>query len=111
MKRMAAYFKCCWKNPLDREDRGREERNNLMWRRDGGRHCYGTYSMAVGQGNEVLEDLSQVVSGHMATFVGIYDGHNGVSAASYTRDHLYNNLLGNWVKLGVNACFVVKVIS
>eukprot|EP00262_Sarcandra_glabra_P014393 TRINITY_DN4207_c0_g4_i1.p1 TRINITY_DN4207_c0_g4~~TRINITY_DN4207_c0_g4_i1.p1 ORF type:complete len:404 (+),score=50.17 TRINITY_DN4207_c0_g4_i1:176-1213(+) len=47
--------------------------------------------MAVVQANQVLEDQSQIESGPIGTFVGVYDGHGGPEAARYVCDHLFRN--------------------
>ncbi|OIW20503.1 hypothetical protein TanjilG_13569 [Lupinus angustifolius] len=70
---------------------GREGKDGLLWFRDVGKYGSGDFSMAVVQANQVLEDQSQIESGPLGTFVGIYDGHGGPDAARYTCDHLFRN--------------------
>ncbi|KAF7837704.1 putative protein phosphatase 2C 42 isoform X1 [Senna tora] len=70
---------------------GKEGKDGLLWFRDIGRHGSGEFSMAVVQANQVLEDQSQIESGPLGTFVGIYDGHGGPDASRYVCDHLFRN--------------------
>ncbi|XP_061348773.1 probable protein phosphatase 2C 42 isoform X1 [Gastrolobium bilobum] len=87
----------CWK-PFGRGDEsssagivGREGKDGLLWFKDIGKYGSGDFSMAVVQANHVLEDQSQIESGPLGTFVGIYDGHGGPDAARYVCDHLFRN--------------------
>lgn len=73
---------------------GREGKEGLLWFRDVGKYGSGDFSMAVVQANQVLEDQSQIVSGPLGTFVGIYDGHGGPEASRYVCDHLFRNFQG-----------------
>ncbi|XP_057416518.1 probable protein phosphatase 2C 42 isoform X2 [Lotus japonicus] len=68
-----------------------EGKDDLLWFRDVGKYASGEFSMAVVQANQVLEDQSQIESGPLGTFVGIYDGHGGPDAARYVCDHLFRN--------------------
>ncbi|XP_028753591.1 probable protein phosphatase 2C 42 [Neltuma alba] len=70
---------------------GREGKDGLLWFRDVGRYGSGDFSMAVVQANQVLEDQSQIESGPLGTFVGVYDGHGGPDASRYVCDHLFRN--------------------
>ncbi|GAB4843001.1 hypothetical protein Ancab_012977 [Ancistrocladus abbreviatus] len=85
----------CWKpfgiDSVVGENGGREGRDGLLWFRDFGRYASGEFSMAVVQGNQVLEDQCQIESGQFGTFVGVYDGHGGPDAARYVCDHLFRN--------------------
>ncbi|MED6174159.1 hypothetical protein PIB30_066311 [Stylosanthes scabra] len=69
----------------------REDNDSLLWSRDVGKYGSGDFSMAVVQGNQVLEDQSQIESGPLGTFVGIYDGHGGPDAARFVCDHLFRH--------------------
>ncbi|CAL5184266.1 unnamed protein product [Lathyrus oleraceus] len=86
----------CWK-PFGHGDDssagivGREGKDGLLWFRDIGRYGSGEFSMAVVQANQILEDQSQIESGPLGTFVGVYDGHGGPDAARYVCDHLFRN--------------------
>ncbi|KAG4929414.1 hypothetical protein AAZX31_17G033500 [Glycine max] len=92
-------FSLCWKpfgrDAADRIDSigvtGREGKDGLLWFRDGGKYGSGDFSMAVVQANQVLEDQSQIESGPLGTFVGIYDGHGGPDASRYVCDHLFRH--------------------
>ncbi|BAT77044.1 hypothetical protein LR48_Vigan01g297700 [Vigna angularis] len=96
-------FSLCWKpfgRDADRYDSigvigsnfaGREGREGLLWFRDVGKYASGDFSMAVVQANQVLEDQSQIESGPLGTFVGIYDGHGGPDASRYVCDHLFRH--------------------
>ena len=65
----------------------------LLWCKDLEKHFYGELSYAIVQANEVIEDHSQVETGQMATFVGVYDGHGGPEASRFIRDHLFLHLM------------------
>ncbi|KAK3227219.1 hypothetical protein Dsin_007081 [Dipteronia sinensis] len=65
----------------------------LVWCKDLQKHSYGDFSFAVVQANEIIEDQSQVETGHDATFVGVYDGHGGPEASRYISDHLFLHLM------------------
>ena len=75
-------------------------KDGLLWYKDIGQHLNGEYSMAVVQANTLLEDQSQIESGHLGlldsgpygTFVGVYDGHGGPETSRYVNDHLFQNL-------------------
>ncbi|XP_016198234.1 probable protein phosphatase 2C 42 isoform X1 [Arachis ipaensis] len=69
----------------------REGKDSLLWSRDVGKYGSGDFSMAVVQANQVLEDQSQIESGPLGTFVGIYDGHGGPDAARFVCDHLFRH--------------------
>ncbi|XP_061348776.1 probable protein phosphatase 2C 42 isoform X4 [Gastrolobium bilobum] len=93
----------CWK-PFGRGDEsssagivGREGKDGLLWFKDIGKYGSGDFSMAVVQANHVLEDQSQIESGPLGTFVGIYDGHGGPDAARYVCDHLFRNFRGFFI--------------
>ncbi|KAF7806821.1 putative protein phosphatase 2C 42 [Senna tora] len=70
---------------------GREGKDGLLWFRDIGKYGSGDFSMAVVQANQVLEDQSQIESGPLGTFVGVYDGHGGPDASRYVCDHLFRH--------------------
>ncbi|KAJ1395275.1 hypothetical protein SESBI_15585 [Sesbania bispinosa] len=70
---------------------GREGKDGLLWFRDVGKYGSGEFSMAVVQANQVIEDQSQIESGPLGTFVGIYDGHGGPDASRYICDHLFRH--------------------
>lgn len=65
----------------------------LLWCKDLEKHFYGELSFAVVQANEVIEDHSQVETGHNATFIGVYDGHGGPEASRFIREHLFLHLM------------------
>lgn len=69
--------------------------DDLLWFRDVGKYGSGDFSMAVVQANQVLEDQSQIESGPLGTFVGIYDGHGGPDASRYVCDHLFRHFQGS----------------
>ncbi|KAK4257894.1 hypothetical protein QN277_007422 [Acacia crassicarpa] len=69
----------------------KEGKDGLLWFRDVGKYGSGDFSMAVVQANQVLEDQSQIESGPLGTFVGVYDGHGGPDASRYVCDHLFRN--------------------
>lgn len=83
----------CWR-PTAGGGGGDEGRDGLLWYRDLGRCSAGEFSMAVVQANQVLEDQSQLESGPLGTFVGVYDGHGGPHASRYVCDHLYRHFRG-----------------
>ncbi|KAK8662328.1 hypothetical protein V6N13_091908 [Hibiscus sabdariffa] len=72
--------------------------DGLLWYKDSGEHVAGEFSMAVIQANNQLEDTSQLESGPLSlfetgphgTFVGIYDGHGGPTAARFINEHLFS---------------------
>ncbi|CAA6663663.1 unnamed protein product [Spirodela intermedia] len=75
----------CW-SPVDASDggggeddggAGRERSDGLLRYRDIGQYGFGDFSMAVVQGNQVMEDQCRIESGPFGTFVGVYDGHGG----------------------------------
>ncbi|KAI4334989.1 hypothetical protein L6164_013679 [Bauhinia variegata] len=70
---------------------GREGKDGLLWFRDIGKYGSGEFSMAVVQANQVLEDQSQIESGPLGTFVGVYDGHGGPDASRYVCDNLFRH--------------------
>ncbi|KAH7655122.1 pyruvate dehydrogenase phosphatase protein [Dioscorea alata] len=80
----------CWR-PTAGGGGGDEGRDGLLWYRNLGRCSAGEFSMAVVQANQVLEDQSQLESGPLGTFVGVYDGHGGPHASRYVCDHLYRH--------------------
>ncbi|KAL2480531.1 putative protein phosphatase 2C 68 [Abeliophyllum distichum] len=69
------------------------EDDALLWCKDLEKHSHGEFSFAVVQANELLEDQSQVETGHHATFVGVYDGHGGPEASRFICDHLFHYLI------------------
>lgn len=74
-----------------------EGRDGLLWWRDLARCHAGELSVAVVQGNHVLEDQCRVESGPpplAATCIGVFDGHAGPDAARFACDHLLPNLRG-----------------
>lgn len=77
----------------DDEDDSDGHDDSLLWSRELQRHSLGDFSMAVVQGNEVIEDHSQVETGKGAVFVGVYDGHGGPEASRYISDHLFAHLM------------------
>ena len=97
---MMNVFSLCWK-PFGHgggdaaAGGGREGKDGLLWFRDVGRYGSGEFSMAVVQANQVLEDQSQIESGPLGTFVGVYDGHGGPDASRYVCDHLFRNFQGS----------------
>lgn len=88
--------KPCWR--LGGVQNGRT--NGLLWYKDLGSHVSGEFSMAVVQANNLLEDQSQVESGHLdfmksglyGTFIGVYDGHGGPETSRFVNEKLFNNL-------------------
>lgn len=89
----------CWK-PVRQyarmsKDEGEDSsiEDSLVWCKDLEKHSYGEFSFAVVQANEVIEDQSQVETGHHATFVGVYDGHGGPEASRFICDHLFLHLM------------------
>ncbi|CAN7036445.1 unnamed protein product [Brassica oleracea var. botrytis] len=85
----------------DDEDDSDGHDDSLLWSRELQRHSLGDFSMAVVQGNEVIEDHSQVETGKGAVFVGVYDGHGGPEASRYISDHLFAHLMRNSRERGV----------
>lgn len=92
----------CW-SPVDASNggsgdddggAGRERIDGLLRYRDIGQYAFGDFSMAVVQGNQVLEDQCRIESGPFGAFVGVYDGHGGPEAARYACDHLHSNFRG-----------------
>ncbi|XP_078446858.1 protein phosphatase 2C family protein [Wolffia australiana] len=88
----------CWRSPVGATNggdvssaAGREEIDGLLRFRDVGKYGFGDFSMAVVQGNQVLEDQCRIESGPFGAFVGVYDGHGGPEAARYACDHLHAN--------------------
>lgn len=74
---------------------GKEGKDGLLWFRDIGKYGSGDFSMAVVQANQVLEDQSQIESGPLGTFVGVYDGHGGPDASRFVCDHLFRHFQGS----------------
>ncbi|PIA53328.1 hypothetical protein AQUCO_00900122v1, partial [Aquilegia coerulea] len=68
-----------------------EEEDSLIWEKELEPYHLGEFSIAVVQGNSILEDHSLVESGPDGIFVGVYDGHAGPEASVYVADHLYLN--------------------
>ncbi|GLT92451.1 hypothetical protein SLE2022_102880 [Rubroshorea leprosula] len=107
-------IKSCWRSSVEDEAVGRVE--GLLWYKDLGNHAYGEFSMAVIQANGLLEDQSQLESGHLSssrsgpqgTFVGIYDGHAGPEAASFINDNLFCNLKASASEHGEMSLNVIK---
>ncbi|CAM8943674.1 unnamed protein product [Rhodiola kirilowii] len=90
--RIAACFGPCSSGVAEESDQETEANlhNDLLWHKDYGQCGCGHYSMAVLQGNLVIEDQCQFESfGQFGTFVGIYDGHNGPDAARFVFDHIF----------------------
>ncbi|XP_052175873.1 probable protein phosphatase 2C 78 isoform X1 [Diospyros lotus] len=52
-------------------------------------HASGDYSITVAQANSALEDQGQVFTSPSATFVGVYDGHEGPEASHFITHHLF----------------------
>uniref|UniRef100_J3LUH0 protein-serine/threonine phosphatase n=1 Tax=Oryza brachyantha TaxID=4533 RepID=J3LUH0_ORYBR len=70
-----------------------EGRDGLLWWRDLARCHAGELSVAVVQGNNVLEDQCRVESAPpLGTCLGVFDGHAGPDAARFACDHLLHNL-------------------
>ncbi|KAG8098856.1 hypothetical protein GUJ93_ZPchr0013g37401 [Zizania palustris] len=70
-----------------------EGRDGLLWWRDLARCHAGDLSVAVVQGNNVLEDQCRVESAPpIGTYLGVFDGHAGPDAARFACDHLFPNL-------------------
>ncbi|KAL5059253.1 hypothetical protein RYX36_030857 [Vicia faba] len=58
------------------------------------KHCFGEFSMANVQANDIMEDQSQVeVASNNALFLGVYDGHGGNRASYFISRHLFRNLI------------------
>ncbi|KAA8516987.1 hypothetical protein F0562_017195 [Nyssa sinensis] len=96
---LGSIASACWQ-PLRRYARMSKDDDGLstaddalLWCRDLEKHSFGEFSFAVVQANEVLEDQSQVETGHDATFVGVYDGHGGPEASRFICDHLFLHLI------------------
>ncbi|CAM8940337.1 unnamed protein product [Rhodiola kirilowii] len=86
VNRIAACFGPCSSGVAEESDQETEANlnNDLLWHKDYGQCGCGHYSMAVLQGNRVIEDQCQFESfGQFGTFVGIYDGHGGPEAARF----------------------------
>ncbi|CAN6467980.1 unnamed protein product [Victoria cruziana] len=83
---MGLFSLCCRSS-----DVAEEGREGLLRYRDLGRHAFGEFSTAIVQGNQVLEDQSQIESGPFGTFVGVYDGHGGAEAARYVRENIFQH--------------------
>ncbi|KAJ3680408.1 hypothetical protein LUZ60_016686 [Juncus effusus] len=77
----------------DESDPNVDQVDNLVWSRGIGKHVAGEYSFAVAQANETIEDHSQVETGSVGTFVGVYDGHGGADASRFVADHLFLHLV------------------
>ena len=77
----------------------------LLWCRDLEKHSCGEFSFAVVQANEVIEDHSQVETGSDAVFVGVYDGHGGPEASRFINDHLFHNLMSEFLVIFLNYCY------
>ncbi|KAI9081158.1 hypothetical protein K1719_036917 [Acacia pycnantha] len=69
----------------------REGKDGLLSFRDVGKYGSGDFSMAVVQADRDLEDQSQIESGPLGTFVGVYDGHGGPEASRFVCYHLFRN--------------------
>ncbi|KAI5072112.1 hypothetical protein GOP47_0012218 [Adiantum capillus-veneris] len=93
---LGKLFSACWRPVQTRYARMNKDTGDhaLMRYKDLVQHACGAISMAVVQGNNVMEDESQVEIGAAGTFIGIYDGHGGPEAAQYACNHLYNHLQG-----------------
>ncbi|KAF3673189.1 putative protein phosphatase 2C 68 [Capsicum annuum] len=97
---MCSWLSACWR-PLsryvpmskDEDDVIGGEDDPLLWFRDLEKHSCGEFSFAVVQGNKECEDYSLVDTSSEGTFVGIYDGHGGIEAAKFVRDHLFVDLM------------------
>ncbi|KAJ8764259.1 hypothetical protein K2173_005999 [Erythroxylum novogranatense] len=103
LSRLMDFLRACWQ-PSSESSRtssdaaGRQD--GLLWYKDAGQHCFGEFSMAVVQANNLLEDQSQIESGPLSTlesgpygtFVGVYDGHGGPETSRYICDHLFQHL-------------------
>ncbi|KAK6269662.1 hypothetical protein POUND7_006767 [Theobroma cacao] len=94
---LARIAPACWR-PVSRcacmnKDNNNSNNDEALWCRDLEKHSYGDFSFAVVQGNEVIEDHSQVETGKEATFVGVYDGHGGPDASRFISHHLFQNLI------------------
>ncbi|PKA51037.1 putative protein phosphatase 2C 43 [Apostasia shenzhenica] len=92
---LARTASACW-GPVRRYARMSKDEDDddpLLWSRDIERHSAGEFSIAVVQANESMEDHSQVETGPIATFLGVYDGHGGPDASRYISDHLFLHLI------------------
>uniref|UniRef100_A0A0D9W110 protein-serine/threonine phosphatase n=1 Tax=Leersia perrieri TaxID=77586 RepID=A0A0D9W110_9ORYZ len=70
-----------------------EGRDGLLWWRDLARCHAGELSVAVVQGNHVLEDQCRVDSSPpLGTCLALFDGHAGPDAARFACDHFIPNL-------------------
>jgi len=64
------------------------------------RHCCGEFSSAVVQANTAMEDRSQVeVASRNALFLGVHDGHGGFNTSKFICEHLFKNLLSQYLSL------------
>ncbi|KAK4257893.1 hypothetical protein QN277_007421 [Acacia crassicarpa] len=71
--------------------RYKEGNDGLLSFPDVGKYGSGDFSMAVVQARQELEDQSQIESGPLGTFVGVYDGHGGPEASRSVCYHLFRN--------------------
>ncbi|CAJ2671420.1 unnamed protein product [Trifolium pratense] len=69
------------------------DQDPMSWSMQLENHFCGEFSMASIQSNLKMEDKSQVEVCNYATFVGIYDGNKGDSAARYLNNYIFKDLL------------------
>eukprot|EP00271_Cylindrocystis_brebissonii_P022341 TRINITY_DN856_c0_g1_i1.p1 TRINITY_DN856_c0_g1~~TRINITY_DN856_c0_g1_i1.p1 ORF type:complete len:430 (+),score=89.57 TRINITY_DN856_c0_g1_i1:302-1591(+) len=78
--------------------------DDLLWEWPLSNCTAGQFSFSVVQANNIVEDHSEVHSGPLGTYVGIYDGHGGPQTAQFLNERLYvqfkKALFQNGAKVG-----------